>query len=160
MTHEKINYSIRGYRYAPESFLGFRLYPGGTKEEIPLSEEQRRELGTIYLTKGRGAAFGYLKRVEREWARKCQLYMTYGFMLEESPRTYLFCEQLRCREDAPLGQRLQVYREFRDHLRQQGCKVRTCVECRLDGQCRPVEIQEHYLTANLSRPVIVWLKAS
>ena len=160
MAQKKINYAIRGYRYAPESFQGYRITPGGHEEQIPLSEEQRSEIGNPYLTKGRDIAFAHLKHVERERERKCRLYMTYGFLTQENPHTYLFCGQVRCRQDATLDKRLQVFKEFKDHLRQCGCKLKTGGECVLDGHYRPQEAKEHYLTANLSRPVIVWLTVS
>ena len=42
--------------------------------------------------------------------------MTYGFMLKENPRSYVYCADLRCRENDPPAVRLQTLRAFREHL--------------------------------------------
>ena len=42
--------------------------------------------------------------------------MTYGFMLKDEPHRYVYCSDLRCREDAPLAVRLHTLRSFREHL--------------------------------------------
>jgi hypothetical protein len=34
--------------------------------EIPLSDEQRQQMGYLYLTQGRKSAEGYVKYIERE----------------------------------------------------------------------------------------------
>ena len=36
-------------------------------------------------------------------------------------------------------------------------RVEQSVECDLDGHYRPVNIRKHYATADLRRPVMVWL---
>ena len=43
---------------------------------------------------------------------------TYGFMLKENPRSYVYCADLRCRENDPPAVRLQTLRAFREHLAQ------------------------------------------
>ena len=78
-------YHIHGYRYAPESFHIYKGLPGQEKTELPLSDEQRYQMGYLYLTQGIKSAVDYVKHIERERERKCRLYMTYGFMLKENP---------------------------------------------------------------------------
>ena len=160
MCVKKIGYSIRGYRYAPESFRAYRKTWNGYEKEIPLSSEQRAELGNLYLTQGSKAAFDYVKHVDRDRARKCRLYLTYGFLTQENPRTYLFSRQLRCREGAPLDKRLEVFRELKDYLTQVGGKVKTGDTCRLDEYYRPADVKGLSLTADFRHPVIVRLKIS
>jgi hypothetical protein len=158
MSQKKIGYSIHGYRYAPESFRAYYKTLGEHEKEIPLSNDQRSKLGNLCLTQGSKTALDYVKQIDRERARRCRLYMTYGFLTQEVPRTYLFSRQIRCREDAPLDKRLEVFREFKNYLAQTGGKVKTGDECRLDGHYRPVDVRERFLTADLRRPVIIWLE--
>lgn len=157
MVQKKSSYSISGYRYAPESFRVYKGAVGGGKKEIPLSDKQRSDVGYLYLTRGFKAAVDYVKRVERERERKCRLYTTYGFLSQEEPGTCLFCKQIRCREDAPVDQRLAVFREIREYLDSIGGRVEQSVECELDGRYRPIHMKQNYLTADFDRPVMIRL---
>lgn len=91
MRKTSFEYHIHGYRYAPESFHIYKGLPGQEKTELPLSDEQRYQMGYLYLTQGIKSAVDYVKHIERERERKCRLYMTYGFMLKENPRSYVYC---------------------------------------------------------------------
>ena len=79
MRQTSFEYHIHGYRYAPESFHIYKGLPGQEKTELPLSDEQRYQMGYLYLTQGIKSAVDYVKHIERERERKCRLYMTYGF---------------------------------------------------------------------------------
>ena len=57
----KFEYNIRGYRYAPESFHIYKGLPGQEKAEIPLTSEQRQQLGVLYVTQGVKSAVDYVK---------------------------------------------------------------------------------------------------
>ena len=103
MGKKGFEYEIRGYRYAPESFHAFKGLPGQKMEQIPLSDEQRRKMGYLCMTKGGKAGVAYVKHIERERERKCRLYMTYGFLVKENPHRYVYCAELRCRESDPLA---------------------------------------------------------
>ena len=48
-------------------------------------------------------------------------------------------------------------RAFREHLAQYGGRIEQSVECELDGNYRPVKVRKNYETADLNRPVVVWL---
>ena len=117
MRKTSFEYHIHGYRYAPESFHIYKGLPGQEKTELPLSDEQRYQMGYLYLTQGIKSAVDYVKHIERERERKCRLYMTYGFMLKENPCSYVYCADLRCRENDPPAVRLQTLRAFREHRR-------------------------------------------
>ena len=93
-------------------------------------------MGYLYLTQGIKSAVDYVKHIERERERKCRLYMTYGFMLKENPRSYVYCADLRCRENDPPAVRLQTLRAFREHLAQSEGRIEQSVECELDGRYR------------------------
>ena len=72
MSKLKFEYNIRGYRYAPESFHIYKGLPGQKKKEIPLSDEQRQQMGYLCLTEGVKSAVDYVKHIERERERKCR----------------------------------------------------------------------------------------
>ena len=112
MSKLKFEYNIRGYRYAPESFHIYKGLPGQKKKEIPLSDEQRQQMGYLCLTEGVKSAVDYVKHIERERERKCRQYMTYGFMLKENPHEYVYCPSLRCRESDTLKTRYVFCRRF------------------------------------------------
>lgn len=98
-----------------------------------------------------------MKHIERERERKCRLYMTYGFMLKENPCSYVYCADLRCRENDPPAVRLQTLRAFREHLAQSEGRIEQSVECELDGRYRPIHMRKNYVTADFDRPIVVWL---
>lgn len=157
MSKLKFGYSICGYRYAPESFHIYKGLPGQKKNEIPLSDEQRQQMGYLCLTEGVKSAVDYVKRIERERERKCRQYMTYGFKLKESPRKYVYCPSHRCKESDTPATRLCVLRLIREELARMEGRVEQSVECDLDGHYRPVNIRKAFATADLHRPVVVWL---
>lgn len=111
----------------------------------------------LYLTQGIKSAVDYVKHIERERERKCRLYMTYGFMLKENPRSYVYCADLRCRENDPPAVRLQTLRAFREHLAQSEGRIEQSVECELDGRYRPIHMRKNYVTADFDRPIVAWL---
>lgn len=157
MRKTSFEYHIHGYRYAPESFHIYKGLPGQEKTELPLSDEQRYQMGYLYLTQGIKRAVDYVKHIERERERKCRLYMTYGFMLKENPRSYVYCADLRCRENDPPAVRLQTLRAFREHLAQSEGRIEQSVECELDGRYRPIHMRKNYVTADFDRPIVAWL---
>ena len=157
MSKLKFEYYIRGYRYAPESFHIYKGLPGQKKDEISLSDEQRQKMGYLCLTEGVKSAVDYVKHIERERERKCRQYMTYGFMLKDNPHEYVYCPSLRCRESDTLKTRLCILQAVREELARDKGRVEQSVECDLDGHYRPVNIRKHYATADLRRPVMVWL---
>ena len=157
MRKTSFEYHIHGYRYAPENFHIYKGLPGQEKTELPLSDEQRYQMGYLYLTQGIKSAVDYVKHIERERERKCRLYMTYGFMLKENPRSYVYCADLRCRENDPPAVRLQTLRAFREHLAQSEGRIEQSVECELDGRYRPIHMRKNYVTADFDRPIVAWL---
>ena len=81
----------------------------------------------------------------------------YGFMLKDNPHEYVYCPSLRCRESDTLKTRLCILQAVREELARDKGRVEQSVECDLDGHYRPVNIRKHYATADLRRPVMVWL---
>lgn len=143
MSKLKFEYNIRGYRYAPESFHIYKGLPGQKKDEISLSDEQRQKMGYLCLTEGVKSAVDYVKHIER--------------MLKDNPHEYVYCPSLRCRESDTLKTRLCILQAVREELARDKGRVEQSVECDLDGHYRPVNIRKHYATADLRRPVMVWL---
>lgn len=154
----KFEYNIRGYRYAPESFHIYKGLPGQEKAEIPLSAEQRQQMGYLFLTEGVKSAVDYVKHIEREWERKLRQYMTYGFRIKEDPRQYVYCPDLCCRESDTPENRLRILRMVREYLARDNGHIEQSVECELDGNYRPCNIRKNYVTADLSHPIVVWLR--
>lgn len=56
-----------------------------------------------------------------------------------------------------LKTRLCILQAVREKLARDKGRVEQSVECDLDGHYRPVNIRKHYATADLRRPVMVWL---
>lgn len=159
MCKQRFGYRISGYRWAPESFHVFKgLITQTQRKEIPLSDTERREVGLRFVTQGFRAAVAYVKHIERERECKRRLCVTYGFRIKESPKCYVYCPQLWCRPDAPLLERLHILKTFREQLAADQGRVVQSTECVLDGSCRPTEIKENYVTADLSHPLMVWLR--
>lgn len=160
MDMTRFEYQIRGYRYAPESFRAFKGLPGQEKKEVPLSAEHRQKMGYLCLTQGVKAGVDYVKRIERERERKCRRYMTYGFPVKEEPRRYVYSPGLLCKERDTLEERLCILRLFREQLARSQGRIEQSASCELDGHFRPVNVQRNYVTADLGRPVVVWLDAA
>ena len=123
-----------------------------------MSDEQRRKMGYLCMTKGGKAGVAYVKHIERERERKCRLYMTYGFLIKGNPHRYVYCAELRCRGKRPAGG-ASGYPALRSG------NVWPSTEAVLNrvwnanwmGITRPVKVRKNYETADLSRPVVVWL---
>ena len=160
MKKQRFQYGISGYRWAPESFHVSKGLPGQKKTAVPLTPEERREVGYRFITHGFRAAVGHVKHIERKQAHKCQLYVTYGFWLQEEPQQYLYCPQTYCPADAPLAERLAVFKMIRNDLKRRACRVETSAQCELDGAYRPTRVTTNTVTADLSRPLMVWLRCA
>ena len=158
MKKQRFQYGVSGYRWAPESFHVLKGRPGQKKKEVPMTREERREVGYRFITKGFRAAVSHAKHIERARAHKKQSHITYGFWLIDEQR-YLYCPQLYCRADAPLAVRLSLFKIIRDDLKRRACQVETSTECELDGAYRPVNIKTNTVTADLSRPLTVRLRS-
>ena len=70
MKKKRFHYSISGYRWAPESFRAAKGLIGQPAKNIPLTNEQRHEVGLLSLTKGPDVAIGYVKHIERARERQ------------------------------------------------------------------------------------------
>ena len=160
MGKSRFEYEIRGYRYAPELFRAYKGLPGQEKHKIPLTSEQRRRMGNLCLTKGGQAGEAYLKHIEREQARQCHTYKTYGFFLKGERHRYVYASNLRCREDEAIEKRLDILRMFRDCLARTQGYIEESTECEFDAQFCPVHVRRNYAIADLARPVVVWLYAA
>ena len=160
MKKQRFQYGISGYRWAPESFQVIKGLPGQKKTAVPLTHEERSEVGRRFLTEGFQAAVGYIKHIERKREHKSQLHVTYGFWLREEPGRYLYCPQAYCRAEAPLAERLGLFKMIRSDLTRRACRVESTTQCELDGASRPVHVTTNTVTADLSRPLMVWLRCA
>lgn len=160
MKQPRFQYSLSGYRWAPESFHVSKGLAGRPKAELPISSEERREVGYCFLTKGFREAVDQVKRIERKRARKCRIYITYGFRTKEDDRLYVCCRRLCCKADAGITERLRIFKELRRHLDETGGKVEISAECELDGHFKPVHVKRNMVTADYSRPLRLWLKSA
>ncbi len=153
MKKKRFHYSVSGYRWAPESFRAAKGLVGQPARNIPLTDAERHELGLLSLTKGPDAAIGYVKHIERARERQRRKIITYGFLTKESPGQFAYCPQLCFRADAPIGERLRVFKQIRDVLGENDGRIVTSTECELDGQYRPTNVRENTVTADFSRPL-------
>lgn len=153
MKNKHFHYSISGYRWAPESFRASKRIASQPPQTIPLSFEERYEVGMLALTKGPETAIGCVKHIERARERQRRQIITYGFRAKESTRQLVYCPQLYCPSDAAIGERLRLFKEIRNFLRKNGGRVVVSTECDLDGEYRPVNVRENAITADFSRPM-------
>lgn len=156
MKKQRFQYGVGGYRWAPESFHVLKGLPGQKKKEVPMTREERQEVGYRFITKGFRAAVAHVKHIERARVHKKQSHITYGFRLM-GERGYLCCQELSCPADAPLAMRLSLFKMIREDLKRRACQVEISTECELDGAYRPVNIKTNTVTADLSRPLTVRL---
>ena len=157
MKKNKFHYAISGYRWAPESFQASKGLVGQPKKVIPMSHEERHEVGMLFLSKGYGAAVGYVKHIERMRERQCKTMITYGFRLKEMSTQFAYCPQLYCRADAPISERLWLFKKIRSVLMETEGRVVTSTECDLDGEFNPVNVREHTATADFGRPLRIYM---
>lgn len=153
MKKKKIHYAIFGYRWSPGSFQASKGLTRSSMKRVPLTDEERREVGLLYLTKGFDAAVGYVKHVERTRERQRKSIITYGFRTRETPRQFVYCPQLHFRADAALDERLDMFKKIRSVLEKTNGRVVTSAECDLDGEYRPINVRENTVTADFSRPL-------
>lgn len=153
MKKKQFHYSISGCRWAPESFGASKGLTKDSRKAIPLASDERREVGILILTKGPDAAIGYVKHIERARERQRKKIITYGFFTKESPGQFAYCPQLYFRADAPVGERLRVFKQIRDILGENDGRVVTSTECELDGEYRPTNVRENTVTVDFNRPL-------
>lgn len=153
----KFHYAISGYRWAPESFQASKGLTKSSMKIIPLTAEEQKETGILFLTKGPGAATGYVKHIERARERQRRKVITYGFHTQEEPSRFVYCPQLYFRADAPIGERLRVFKQIRDVLGENDGRVVTSTECDLDGKYRPTNVRENTVTADFNRPLRIFM---
>lgn len=157
MKKQQFQYGISGYRWAPESFHASKGLVGQRKSEIPLTDEERREIGYRFLTEGFRAAVAYVKHIERMREREKRRRMTYGFWVKDERQRYVWCPQISCGTDAPITERLKVLKAVRYEFARTDGNVETSTCCELDGAKRPVNITKTTVTADFDRPVKIWL---
>lgn len=158
MKKQRFVYHLSGYKYAPESFRVSKKC-GNQHCKILLSNEDRRNMGYIFITHGIDAAVDFVKRIERKERQECKMYLTYGFLTVEEPMTFVYCNQIYCRYDASLKERFAIYMQFKNDMVKKNGKVIRHTECSLDGNFKPVDVKEKYLTADFNKPVAIPLAA-
>ena len=166
--NDYIKYSVSGYQYSPESFRAYRVLVdksgAGENEyvELDLSADQCQAIGYTYLCKGPRAAFALAKKYDRAMDRKPRLSLTYGFLDASNPSRYYFTRQLYCRLDAPLAERLSIFKRVRGCFKE-GAEYETTTY-QLDSAFKPVDAKKdkscYYHNADLSKPVLVYLRAA
>lgn len=153
MKKRKFLYAIHGYRWAPESFQASKKLAGRPPMNIPLTLEERQEVGKLILTQGFDAAVGYVKHVERTRDRQRKSVITYGFHTLEDAGQFVYCPQLYFRSDATLNERLYMFKKIRSVLNETQGRVVVSTQCELDGEYHPINVQENTVTADFSRPL-------
>ena len=152
---KKFHYAISGYRWAPESFQASKGLTKDSIKIVPLTVEEQKETGILFLTKGFEAAAGYVKHIERARERQRRKMITYGFLSNEVSGRFVYCPQLSFRADASIDERLRVFKKIRAILEETDGRVVTSTECELDGQYRPTNVKENTITADFSRPLTI-----
>ena len=109
----------------------------------------------LYMTRGFEAAVGYVKHTERAWERQIKSVMTYGFHAKEAPYRFVYCPQLTCTTDAPLSERLRIFKTVRGILKEAGGRVTVFTQAELDGAYRPTDVRENTVTVDFSRPCVI-----
>lgn len=158
MTKQRFQYGISGYRWAPESFCVLKGLPGKPKKAVPLAEAERSEVANQFLRYGFHPAVAYIKHLERQREHRSKRYVTYGFTTREQSRLFVYSPQLYCCADAPIQERLRVFKLVRKHLKHNNGEVETSTECELDGVYRPINVRKNVVTADFDRPIRIWLK--
>lgn len=155
MRKERFHYAISGYRWAPESFRASKWLDGHPRKNIPLTLEERCEVGRLFLTKGFQEAKAYIKHIERARERSRKKVLTYGFFTNELSKEYIYCPQIYFCAGASIEERLCVFKRIRAAMDEAGGRVVTSTECELDGAYRPMNIKENAVTANFNRPLCI-----
>ena len=156
MRKQRYHYAVSGYHFAPESFHIMKGLSARSLTLVPLTDDQRGQIGYLLITQGFRAAVDQVKRIERERARKPTRVLTYGFHTQDDG--YFYCPQLHCQPEAPLAERIIVFRSVRETIAERGCQVLQTKSCELDGHYRPINVKENYAVADLDSPLMVWLK--
>ena len=155
MKKERFHYAVSGCRWAPESFRASKWLDGHPRKNIPLTLEERCEVGRLFLAKGFQEAKAYIKHVERAKEHSRKKVLTYGFFTNELSREFIYCPQIYFYAGASIGERLWVFKRIRAVIAEAGGRVTVSTECELDGAYRPMNIKENAVTANFSRPLCI-----
>ena len=156
MRKQRYHYAVSGYHFAPESFHIMKGLSARSLTLVPLTDDQRGQIGYLFITQVYKDSIDQVKRIERERGRNLGLYITYGFCTQNGG--YLYFPQLYCRPKAPLSERMDLFRLAREEMERCGCEMLLSESCELDGNYRPTNVKQHYVVADLNRPLTVWLK--
>lgn len=157
MKKQRFEYAISGYRWAPESFHVRKGLEKQSLKAVSLSNEERKEVGLLFLTKGADAAVAHVKHLERARERQRKSIVTYGFRSKEARSQLIYCPQLYCRSDASLDERLYIFKTIRSVLEKTDGRVVVSTQCELDGAYRPTNITESTITVDFNCPVSISL---
>ena len=157
MKKKRFGYSIKGYRWAPESFQVKKGLTKQSQKPVPLTQAERTEVGYLYVAKGFEAAVAHVKHLERAQERQRKSVVTYGFLTKESRSQFVYCPQLYCRSDAPIGERLHIFKSVRKVFEETGGRVVTSTQCDLDGAYQPTSVTENAVTADFTHPICISL---
>lgn len=155
MGKQRFHYIITGYQWAPESYRVRKQLPGRPPKDVPLTPEERHEVGMLYMTRGFEVAVGYVKHTERAGERQLKRIITYGFHAKEAPYKFVYCPQLTCHADAPLSERLRIFKTVRGILKEAGGRVTLSTQTELDGAYRPTDVRENTVTVDFARPCVI-----
>jgi hypothetical protein len=152
------------YKYAPESFKAYKIigFSNGNKnipeyEQIALSQEEISICGNAYACKGRSAALAELKRILRLRQKNSKQYITIGFFVEGSEKTYYYIKSLFANADS-IQDKLYVYKKIKNIILAKHCLIETLTSVQLDGNYKPENIETHYDKIDLKRPVKLYFK--
>lgn len=157
MKKQRFEYSISGYRWAPESFHVRKGLEKQSLKAVPLSYEERKEVGLLFITKGADAAVAHVKHLERAQERQRKSIVTYGFRAKEARSQFVYCPQLYCRADAPLDERLHIFKVIRNVLEETDGRAVVSTQCDLDGAYRSTNATENTITADFDCPISISL---
>jgi hypothetical protein len=159
----RIRYTCGGYSSAPESFKAYRVFidqsgrGNHTYQLINLSRDKAWEVGYCCITQGKEKAEIFIKRLVREYEKKQSPLLTYGYFVKEWPTTYLFIKERYVNADAPIADRLSLYKKMKEHFAENPQHVAS--QTATLGAGGVVEsVKETVYTADFTRPVIIHFK--
>ena len=156
--HDYFTYGY-GLRCAPEQW-GFAW----NHKPIQLDSSTRSRIACLIIAGKKKEAMDELKRLLRKQEKE-ENYICYGFFGEgENNRKYYFTQDLRCKKNASLQEKLQAYKNWKGYIREKNCFLSNYVvtDSYLDASGKMVKRKEEEIQekVNLNRPCIINLYVS
>ncbi len=146
-----------GYKYAPETCFVTELQRDGTyrKVDVDLTGSMCGYHMAIGETEKASAE---VKRIMRSVRKGKKRVVTFGFFIKGSKTRYVYCnEPIMFAGEYNMENKIRVYKAYKQHLLDNGCKYQVSTTAKLDGRYDIESVEKEFEEVDISRPLKIYV---